>query len=91
VASLAPFLAICQNSALNYHELPRSRYNVPKKMGFYKVVAFRVKTNPQTLAAPRLFQRYATKKILFGFQIVAKSARSLEPVFTSMGALLNGP
>jgi hypothetical protein len=55
----------------------------PRKMRCYKVVAIRVKTNPQILAARRLlFPRYATKKILIGFRVVVKSAGSEKPVFT---------
>jgi hypothetical protein len=58
-------------------------FNCPRKMQSYKVVTVRVKTFPRTWTAQRLFPRYATKKILTGIRVVAKSAGSEEPVFTS--------
>jgi hypothetical protein len=51
-----------------------------QKMRCYKGVAVHVKTNPWTLVARRLFPRYATKQIIIGFRVVAKSAVSEEPV-----------
>jgi hypothetical protein len=74
------FSEICRNLAPNYLEIS-SGSMVPEKF-----VVVRVKTSPQTLAAPRLVLRYATMKILIEIQVVAKSTRSEDPVFTSMGA-----
>jgi hypothetical protein len=62
---------------------------------------FAVKTDQLTSAARRvssahemfakIVTRYATTKILIEIRVVAKSVESEDPVFTSMGVILNGP
>jgi hypothetical protein len=56
----------------------------PRKM-FYKVVAIHANTIPQILADWRLVPRYATKKIVTGIRVLAKSNRSKDPVFKIYG------
>jgi hypothetical protein len=63
----------------------------PRKMRSYKVVAVREKRVREHWQLGDWHRDMPQRKSLIGIRVVAKSARSEDPDFTSMGVLLYGP